>query len=381
VARAVEQEARCLGLVSRFRGLYVSDSSFARWRQQGARNRQTLEDWVAVNEMGEAFCLADRAKRSVADPRCRRAELMTRIAGFDQYALDHGHVAVMFTVTTPSRMPARLAASGEANPPYDSTSPAEAQDYLCGLWAAARAAFQRAKLRPYGFRIAEPQHDGTPHWHLLLFMPEGELPELRRIIRQYALATDGAEPGAETHRVHEMPIDRTKGSAASYVAKYISKNVDGEHLESTEPGAHLRAQRVRAWASIWGIRQFQHIGNPIVTIWRELRRGVEPGRDATVTAAAQAADRGDWCGFTEVMGGPQRPRCEAPLQLYKRWEARPERYGTPVGWVIAGVMSSDTSVTTRLHTWTIQFAPTAKREAASAPAASQSSKRRLEFCQ
>lgn len=146
-------------------------------------------------------------------------------------------------------------------------------------------------------------------------MPEGELAPVRTIIRQYALATDGNETGAEAHRVHEVLIDRTKGSAAGYLAKYISKNVDGEHLEPTAAGAQNRAQRVRAWASIWGIRQFQQIGNPIVTIWREVRRGVEPGRDATVTAAAQAADRGDWCGFTEVMGGPQRPRCEAPLQL------------------------------------------------------------------
>ena len=48
VARAVEQQARRLGRVSRFCGLYVSDSSFARWRQQSARNRQTLEREIAA---------------------------------------------------------------------------------------------------------------------------------------------------------------------------------------------------------------------------------------------------------------------------------------------------------------------------------------------
>ena len=381
LARAVEQEARRLGLVSRFKGLYVSDRSYARWQQQNARNRLTLEKLVAVNELGEAFCLADLSKRSVANPRCRRAELMTRIAGFDAYALAHDHIGVMFTVTTPSRMHARLAASGAANPNYDGTDPAQAQDYLCCLWAAARAAFQRAKLRPYGFRIAEPQHDGTPHWHLLLFMPASELAQVRRILRHYALACDGDEPGAEEHRVHEVVIDRSRGSAAGYLAKYISKNVDGEHLERTEPGAPQRAQRVRAWASVWGIRQFQQIGNPMVTIWRELRRGCASGSDETLAHAAAAADRGDWQGFVEELGGPRIARRDAPLALYKRWETRLGRYGLQVGWVIAGVMSQHACVTTRLHTWTIRPESATGSQAAATRPGARVRDGPLEYCQ
>ncbi len=82
----------------------------------------------------------------------------------------------------------------------------------------------------YGFRIAEPQHDGTPHWHLLLFMPH------------YAMQTDGNEPGAQQHRFKAIPIDKSKGSAVGYIAKYISKNIDGSSIQEA-------TEQVEAWAS------------------------------------------------------------------------------------------------------------------------------------
>jgi replication gene A protein len=352
-ARAVEQEAIGLGLVHRFRSLYVSDSTFGRWQQQTARNRRVLADLTAVNELGEAFSVEELASRSVANPHCRRAELMARLAGFEAYAIAKGHVAVMYTVTCPSRMHARVFATGALNSKYDGTSPAAAQDYLCGLWECIRSALHRAGIRIYGMRVAEPQHDGTPHWHILLFLLPETLAAVGDILCRYALAADSEEPGAKEHRVSIVNIDYSKGTATGYLAKYVSKNIDGEHLEKSDAGASHRAMRTRAWASVWGIRQFQQIGNPIVTIWRELRRGVDAEGSEIVHAAAQAANDGDWHGYTDAMGGPQVARKGMPIQLLKSTEARLGRYGQPTSPLVIGVTSQDGDYETRHHVWRI----------------------------
>src|SRR5258708_39673159 len=192
---------------------------------------------------------------------------MTRIAGFEEFAQARGDAAMFYTLTCPSRMHARLAKDGDPNPKYDGTSPRAAQEYLRRQWANARAKLDRSGAGVYGFRVAEPHHDGTPHWHLLLFMRPDYAAGATDILQQYAREVDVAEldsDAAREARFKAVPIDWSRGSAASYVAKYIAKNVDGfkggEDLEA-EGTAHASdtVKRVDTWASTWGIRQFQQI--------------------------------------------------------------------------------------------------------------------------
>ena len=333
--RRLEGLAQRMGYVSRKAGCYVSDENLARRRQQKARNRKALESAVLVNQWDQEYTLAELAERSNANPRIRRAELMTRISGFEAVAKGLGHAAEFWTGTAPSRFHA-VRHDGRPNPKHDGSTARDAQAHLVKAWAQCRAAMHRRGIRPYGFRIAEPHHDGCPHWHLLLFMPAEQVMEARWLFRVYFLNLhDGAEPGAAKNRVKFVKIDPARGSAAGYVAKYVAKNIDGFALGSDLYGNDevTTAERVDAWAATWGIRQFQQIGGAPVGAWRELRR--LPAGESYTEAVEQcrlAADVGVWERYTELQGGPMVERKH--LRVRTAYTAEGEKFDPVEGCTI-----------------------------------------------
>src|SRR5205085_3782916 len=228
-ARTVEACAIDIGLVRRTAGLYVSDDSVRRRGAQNARNAAALESVSAVNEHRQEFTLAELAAKGTANKSIRRVELLTRIAGFELIAKDCGHEAAMVTVSCPSRFhrtTTRQDGRVVDNRKWDGSTPQDAQRYLSCQWARWRAAAARAGIECYGFRIAEPQQDGTPHWHSILFMPAGQLAAMRALLDRYFLLNESPdEPGAQKHRIDVEPIDWKRGSAVGYVIKYVSKNI------------------------------------------------------------------------------------------------------------------------------------------------------------
>lgn len=387
-ARTAEACAIDLRLVHKRGECYVSTDGVKARRGQVARNAGILERTHAVNDEGQAYTLAELAATGPANAEIRRAELMTRIAGFELIGRDCQHVADFITVTCPSRMHSMRTAGQwhtEPNPSYDGTKPDEAQKHLAGQWAKCRAYLQRHKAPVYGFRITEPNHDGTPHWHLLLFYPPHQTGVVRGAMKRYFLdLCDPHEKGASKHRVTVERIDPARGSAAGYVAKYVGKNIDGYKVEKDLYGndAIVASQRVQAWASRWRIRQFQQVGGAPVTVWRELRRinpQVLDGEEAdTLHAALKACntsgrakeslnDEGQrhtsalgWRDYVRLQGGPLAGRRGRRLVLEKHQSGELGRYGEavaakPIGIVAAGVRIELVSV---LHRTFEQKRPT-----------------------
>lgn len=366
-AREVEQFAINRGRVRRGRDVYLSDWNVNRRQKQIARNRAMLEQNEAVNQYGDSYTLAELSDLGVSNPKIRRAELMVRMRGFEEVANRRNHVGVFYTITCPSKM-------HPTSEKYNGTTPKQAQDYLSRVWARIRAKCGRDAIRFYGFRVAEPHHDGCPHWHCILFCCVGDVDYINSVIRSHSLATDGNEKGAETHRVTQKIIDKSKGSATGYIAKYISKNIDGDFRQNGEVGidneagdyAYNTVVRVEAWAATHGIRQFQQVGGPSVTVWRELRRIRNEEKqgdlfESTIERAAKASDVSDWADYVEVMGGPCIPRSQRPITLLTFPDVNEETgeipinaYGEPVPNSIRGIECGGETVITRIYEWKIR---------------------------
>lgn len=287
---AREREGRAAGQTcARRRQPYVTDDTMRRVQARDRANAALLERTEIESQGGDVLTLAEVAKTTNANPAIRRGELMTRIKGCEAWADANGWVGLFTTNTTPSRFHA-IDHGGRINAKWleaAKPTPKDGQRWLCETWAKVRAKLARLGVDFYGFRVAEPHHDGTPHWHMLIWCKPADRDKLRDVMRAGWLADCGTEKGASRHRFTAKRMD--KGGATGYVAKYIAKGIDDEgdpgasgHLDDLPDGRKLHmaqadmlgggAARVRAWARAHGIRQFQAMGQPPVTVWRELRR-------------------------------------------------------------------------------------------------------------
>ncbi|MFY0167680.1 replication endonuclease [Klebsiella aerogenes] len=326
------------GYVSKVASPYCSDPCFREWVAQKKANLEFLNAMeLEDQDTGERSSLLDKVMGSVSNPKIARHELMVRMRGFEDMANEMGLVGMFYTLTAPSRYHSTHVQSGKRNDKYRDASPRKTQKYLCKVWSRVRAKWGREGIRTFGFRVAEPHHDATPHWHLLLFLRPEEAEYATAIFRKHALREDGGEPGAQKHRFTVKPIDEKFGSATGYIAKYISKNIDGYGMdgelddESGQPVKEM-AKRVRAWASRWSIRQFQQIGGAPVTTWRELRRlgSRELVLHPELEAARAAADAPDWPGYTNAQGGPFVPRDCLRVRLNYEYTEDGNDYGDTV---------------------------------------------------
>ena len=314
------------GEVNFQRSEYASKLAIRDIQSRRLANLEYLKSQELENvETGERFDLIDKVMASISNPKIRRMELMSTIAGIEKYAASQHHCGLFITITTPSKYhPTRKVGKKGSqrvhlNHKWDDEtySPKDGQRYLCRIWSNMRTAFKDRDLKVYGMRVVEPHHDGTPHWHMLLFCHPKQRSDVIAVMRKYALKEDGDERGAEKNRFQCKHM--YKGCAAGYIAKYIAKNIDGYALDGEldfETGKPLSdaAAAVTAWASIWRIPQFHPVGVPTMGAYRECRSGtlrsisLAESFDERVEAVRAAADGGDFAAYIAAQGGANIPR-------------------------------------------------------------------------
>lgn len=360
--RAVERLAITRGAVHCKASAYVSPKALRRRERQQRRLAELLASLELLNvTTGEVVPLEEIVAKSQANPANRRMALMAHVAGVERHSKAKGHSAMLVTITCPSRMHPRSFATGASNEKFDGTDPRQAQAHLTAVWRGAMRKLAHQGISVYGLRTVEPHHDACPHWHVLMFARPEQTEAMLKTLRVYAMADSPNEKGAAKYRFNVVHIDTAVGSAVGYVAKYVSKALDGEGLNGdteSDGDGKSTAVRVTAWARLWGIRQFQFFGLPPITPMRELYRlkGQDLGSTALNEAreAAEANDHEAYLKSIEKHGIKTR-------QLY---EPRPSsRYPNEITKAIRGLLANavdlpvTVSLTTRTELFCIQPKP------------------------
>ncbi|MDN4696314.1 replication endonuclease [Vibrio parahaemolyticus] len=415
-----EHLAIAMGQVSSKASPYASWDCVREHQEQQKRNWEFIKQCELFDEETEEKAdLADMVLKSVSNPAIRRHELMVRCRGCEDIGNELGLQGLFLTLTTPSKYHNSYKKGGFINH-WNGASPRDAQSYLNNVWQRIRAKLGRKEIRWFGVRVAEPHHDGTPHWHLLIWVKPEDKDAVTEIFVDYATKEDKHELFDKQGKLDSSPrcdvgeIDPEKGTATGYIAKYISKNIDGYAMDddvSDETGKSVKdmAKNVSAWKSRWAIRQFQFFGGAPVTTYRELRRfasqnkkafmeyvfmqeradlldmyhmlqrhvvgPVKPDRlltnqelvevigknyqariqsdDACIVDTMKAADHGNWQGYIMGQGGPFVKRED--LLITNSYQVLP--FASPHGEdvrKVEGFQTPEAIVKTRTKVWTIQ---------------------------
>ncbi|EGR2769751.1 replication endonuclease [Vibrio parahaemolyticus] len=415
-----EHLAIAMGQVSSKASPYASWDCVREHQEQQTANYEYIKQCQLLDEeTGEEADLWDMVKKSVANPAIRRHELMVRCRGCEDIGNELGLQGLFLTLTTPAKYHNSYKKGGFIGH-WNGASPRDAQTYLNNVWQRIRAKLGRKEIRWFGVRVAEPHHDGTPHWHLLIWVKPEDKELVTEIFVDYATKEDKHElfdkQGKFDHsaRCDVGEIDPELGTATGYIAKYISKNIDGFAMDdevSDETGKSVKdmAKNVSAWKSRWNIRQFQFFGGAPVTTYRELRRfanqnkkafmeylfmqervdlltiysmlqrdlvgPIKPSKlitneelmkvigdsyqartkseDASITDTLKAADHGNWQGYIMGQGGPFVKRED--LLIVNSYEVLP--FASPHGEdvrKIEGFATPEETIKTRTKVWTIQ---------------------------
>ena len=155
-AYEVEQVARDMAIVQKTKQPYCSDFSVMRHRDRRQSNKDALENTVCYEDGNEQnwFTVQELSDKSVSNTTNRRAEMFTRLNGFEEIAKESSHEAMFYTSTAPSRF--HSVSKAQVNPNWlaaGKTDAKETHEYLMNVWQKLGRVLAKKNIKVYGIRI------------------------------------------------------------------------------------------------------------------------------------------------------------------------------------------------------------------------------------
>jgi hypothetical protein len=200
--------------------------------------RHFLEySYISNDQTGQTFCLKDCIVSSNHNPQRYYGEILNRINTLEREAINAGLTPVFLTMTLPSEFHEMKMLHGELIPnlKYNDMTPKDAVKVLTKQFAKLRqdrSLKELTKAQRMYYRVNEPHKDGTPHTHILLFIPKEHIDRVEIAFKRLY---------NQVGNKFEKNID----SASSYIMKYINKTLPMSKEQISESDQYINAWYVK----------------------------------------------------------------------------------------------------------------------------------------
>lgn len=197
----------------------LHENEYFATKQKLKQQKEFLENSYLHDKIGNNYYpLSNFVVSAYHSPERYYGEIQNRVNTLSQLAKQRGLSPVFMTITLPSEFHACRQVNGVLveNPKYNGTTPKDAAKVLTKMFTKLRhdrSLKELTKENRIYFRVDEPHKDGTPHTHILMFIPKERIPRLIEAFnRLYMTKTNTIER-----------ITDEIGNSVSYVMKYVNK--------------------------------------------------------------------------------------------------------------------------------------------------------------
>lgn len=194
--------------------------------------------YVRDNVTNQTFTLKECIVSSNHNPQRYYGEIQNRINTLEREALQANLTPVFLTMTLPGEFHAmKQNRQGKLidNPNYNGIEPKEAVKILTKMWGRLRhdrSLKELTKQERMYYRVNEPHKDGTPHTHILLFIPLDRIERVEKAF--YRLFNPKGNK-----------FEKNIRSASSYIMKYINKTLPKSKEQVTVEDEYLNAWYIK----------------------------------------------------------------------------------------------------------------------------------------